>query len=231
LNVGKNTKQGTTAKMNRIIYPCLVMLLILANGCGGERKYVPTITLTKTGPTIDAIAEFHNLYPAYDLLSGKETFGLDAPTAERVEPHEFTRQVENEFLTKLNEAGIFSRARFDPHPDVILSGRITALHEHYRPQSWATLKNLIPYGGKIAQLLRLKTHVSSGEVHLTLFVLKATGEILGTYIGKSSFNVTFTPTKNHPPAGTFLNRALSEAVHQIQDELSHDVELGKMASS
>ena len=65
----------------------------------------------------------------------------------------------------------------------------------------------------------------------TLFVLKATGEILGTYIGKSSFNETFTPTKNHPPAGTFLNRALSEAVHQIQDELSHDVELGKMASS
>ena len=217
--------------MNQIVFYCIFMLLILASGCGGEQKYVPTITLAKTGQTIDAIAEFHNLYPAYDLLSGKATFGLDAPTVERVELSELTRKVENEFLTKLDEAGIFSRvARFDPHPDVILSGRITALHEHYRPQSWATLKNLVPYGGKVAQLLRLKTHVSSGEVHLTLFVLKATGEILGTYTGKSSFNETFTPIKNHPPPGTFLNRALSEAVHQIQNELSHDVALINMAS-
>ena len=217
--------------MNRIVCPCIFILIILASGCGAEHKYVPNITLTKTGPTIDAIAEFHNLYPAYALLSGKEAFGLDAPTAERVEPRELTSQVEDEFLTKLDAAGVFSRVtRFDPSPDVILSGRITALHEHYRPQSWATIKDVVPYGGKIAQLLRLKTHVSSGEVHLTLFALKSTGEVLGTYTGKSSFRETFTPTQESPPSGTFLNRALSEAVHQIQDELSHDMELRKVAS-
>lgn len=217
--------------MNRIVFPCIFMLIILASGCGGEQKYVPTITLAKTGLTIDAIAEFHNLYPAYDLLSGKETFGLDAPTAERVEPSELTRQVENEFLTKLDEARVFSRVtRFDPNPDVILSGRITALHEHYRPQRWVRIKELVPYGGMIAELLRLKTHVSSGEVHLTLFVLKATGEVLGTYTGKSTFRETFTPIKEGAPPGTFLNQALSEAAHQIQDELSHDMELRKLAS-
>ena len=208
------------------------MSIILASGCGGERKYVSTITLAETGPTIDAIAEFHNLYAAYALLSGKETFGLDAPTAERVEPDEFTRQVENEFLAKLAAARVSSRVtRFDPNPDVILSGRITALHEHYRPQRWVTLKNSVPYGGKIAELLGLKTHVSKGEVQLTLFVLKATGEVLGTYTGKSIFKETFTPIKEGPPPGTFLNRALSEAVHQIQDELSHDMELRNVASS
>ena len=208
----------------------MFMLIILGSGCSGEQKYVPNITLAKSGATIDAIAEFHNLYPTYALLSGKETFGLDAPMAERVEPGELTRQVENEFLTKFDEAGVFSRVtRFDPNPDVILAGRITALHEHYRPQTWATIKDLVPYGGKIAQLLRLKTHVSSGEVHLTLLVLKATGEVLGTYTGKSIFKETFTPMKGAPP-GTFLNRALSEAVHQIQDELSHDAKLRKLAS-
>ena len=218
--------------MNRIVCPGLVLLIILASGCGGERKYVPTITLTKTGQTIDAIAEFHNLYPVSTLMTGKQTFGLNAPTSESVEPSELTRQVETEFLTKLDAAGVFSRVTsFDPHPDVILSGRITALHEHYRPQTWATMKDLVPYGGKIARLLRLKTHVSSGEVHLTLFVLKATGEILGTYTGKSSFHETFTPTNNYPLPGAFLNRALSEAVHQIQDELSHDLELRNVASS
>lgn len=218
--------------MMRIVYPCAFMLFLLVTGCGGDQKYFPNITITKTGQTIDAIAEFHNFYPVYSLMSGKQTFGLDALTAKRVEPSEIIRQVENEFLTKLDEAGVFLRiTRFDPHPDVILSGRITALHEHYRPQSWAMMKDLVPYGGKIAQLLRLKTHVSSGEVYLTLFVLKSTGEILGAYTGKSSFNETFTPIKNNPPPGTFLNRALSEAVHQIQDGLSHDTELKKVASS
>lgn len=207
------------------------MLIILAGGCGGEQKYVPNITLSKAGPTIDAIAEFHNLYPTHTLLSGKETFGLDAPAVKKVDPGELTRRVEDELFTKLDAAGVFSRiTRYHSNPDVILSGRITAFHERYRPQSWATIKDAVPYGGKIAQLLRLKTHASSGEVHLTLFVLKSTGEVLGTYTGKSSFNETFTPTKADPPPGTFLNRALSEAVHQIQDELSHDLELRKLAS-
>ena len=216
--------------MIQIVFPYLFVLLILAGGCRGEQKYVPTITLTKIGPTIDGIAEFHNLYPAYALLSGKETFGLDAPAAERVEPSELTRQVEHEFLMKLDAAGVFSRVtRFDPNPDVILSGRITALHEHYRPHSLAMIKDSVPYGGKIAQLLRLKTHVSSGEVHLTLFVLKSTGEVLGSYTGKSIFKESFTPSKEAPP-GTFLNRALSEAVHHIQDEISHDMELRKLAA-
>jgi len=219
--------------MDRLLGPCIVTLIILANGCGGEQKYVPTITVFKTGPTIDAIAEFHNLSPVYALLSGKKTFGLDAPTVEQVEPGELARQVENEFLTKLDAAGVFSRVtRFDPHPDIILSGRIIALHEHYRPQSWAKIKDAVPYGGTIAQLLRLKTHVSTGEVHLTLVILKATGEVLGTYTGQSSFKETFTPTKKAGPRpGTFLNRALSEAVHQIQDQLSHDAELRKVAFS
>ncbi|HSL02815.1 MAG TPA: hypothetical protein VK901_04675 [Nitrospiraceae bacterium] len=207
----------------------MFILIILTTGCGGP-KYVPDITLKKTGSTIDAIAEFHNLYPAYALLSGKETFGLDAPKADRAEPSELTRQVESELLKELDAAGVFSRiTRFDQNPDVILSGRITALHEHYRPQTWAKIPDSIPYVGMIAQLLRLKTHVSSGEAQLTLFVLKSTGEVLGTYTGQSIFKETFNPTKEVPP-GARLNRALSEAVHQIQDEISHDAQLKKLAS-
>lgn len=216
--------------MNRVVLPYIFALIILAGGCSGEQKYTPNITLINTGPTIDAIAEFHNLYPAYALLSGKETYGLNAPSVERVEPSKLTRQVEHEVLTKFDAARVFSRVtRFDPHPDIILSGRITALHEHYQPRSWTTLKDSVPYGGKMVQLFGLKTHVSSGEVHLTLFVLKSTGEVLGTYSGKSTFKETFTPIKEAPP-GTLLNRALSDAVHQIQDQLSHDVALRKLAS-
>lgn len=215
--------------MKRVVFPCVVMLVILTTGCGGP-KYVPDITLTKTGPIIDAIAEFHNLYPAYALLSGQETFGLDAPKAETVTPSELTNQVESELLKKLDAAGMFSRiTRFTPNPDVILSGRITALHEHYRPQTWAKIPDFFPVVGMITQMLRLKTHVSSGEAHLTLFVLKSTGEILGAYTGQSIFKETFIPTKEVPP-GARLNRALSEAVHQIQDEISHDAKLRTLVS-
>ena len=87
----------------------------------------------------------------------------------------------------------------------------------------------MPYVAIIAQLLRMKTHVSSGEADLTIFVLKPTGEVLGTYSGKSTFKETFNPTNDVPP-GARLNRALSEAVHQIQNEISHDVELRKLAA-
>jgi hypothetical protein len=215
--------------MTRMVFTISFMLVILATGCGGP-KYVPDITLTQTGPIIDAIAEFHDLYPAYALLSGKESFGLDAPKTKRVEPSELTRQVESELLKELDAAGVFSRVtRFDPNPDVILSGRITALHEHYRPQIWAQIPAGIPYVGIIAQLLRMKTHVSSGEADLTIFVLKPTGEVIGTYTGQSTFKETFNPTNDVPP-GVRLNRALSEAVHQIQDEISRDVQLRKRAS-
>ncbi len=215
--------------MTRMVFTISFMLVILATGCGGP-KYVPDITLTQTGPIIDAIAEFHDLFASYALLSGKESFGLDASKVKRVEPSELTRQVESELLKELDAAGVFSRVtRFDPHPDVILSGRITALHEQYRPQLWAQIPDGIPYVGIIAQQLGMKTHVSSGEAHLTLFVLKPTGEVLGTYTGKSTFKETFNPTNDVPP-GARLNRALSEAVHQIQDEMSRDVQLRKLAS-
>jgi hypothetical protein len=216
--------------MNRIALPSVFILFILAGGCRGEQKYVPNITLIHNGPSIEAVAEFHDLYPTFALLSGQETFGLDAPSVKKVEPSKLTRQVENEVLMKFAAARVFSRVtRFDPNPDVILSGRIVALHEHYRPRTWATMKDAVPYGAKMAQLLGLKTHVSSGEVHLTLFVLKSTGEVLGTYNGQSTFKETFTPVKEAPP-GTLLNRALSDAVHQIQNELTHDLEIRKLAS-
>ncbi len=216
--------------MTRVTFILFCTLVIFTYGCGGGPKYVPDITLTKAGPIIDAIAEFHNLYPTYALLSGQETFGLDAPKAERVEPSELTGQVESELLKELDAAGIFSRTtRFHRNPDVILSGRIMALHEHYRPQIWAKIPDFFPVVGMVTQMLRLKTHVSSGEAHLTLYVLKSTGEVLGTYTGQSMFKETFIPTQEVPP-GARLNRALSEAVHQIQDEISQDAKLRNLVS-
>ena len=209
----------------RMIAGLSLFLGALAIGCSGP-EYVPDITLPQARPIIDATAELHDLYPARSLASGKETFGLDAPKAKQVEPSALTDQVEEELMAALDDAGVFTRiTRFDPNPDVVLTGRINALHERYRPQIWTKL----PYVDTVAQILAMKTHISSGEADLTLFVLKPTGEVIGQYNGKSSFKESFNPTHDVPP-GSRLNRALSEAVQQIQEKLVRDSHLRTVAS-
>ncbi|ALA58292.1 hypothetical protein [Nitrospira moscoviensis] len=202
-----------------------LVLAALAAGCGGP-AYQPDLTLTRSGPIIDATVEMHDLYAAPALMSGKKTFGLEAPDAKRVAPTELAEQVEEELFTELAQAGLFSRVtRFDPQPDLILSGRINALHEHNRPRLWTK----IPGVGQVAGALEMKTHVSSGEADLTVYLLKPDGEVVGTYRGQSSFDETFNPTKEVPP-GARLNRALSEAVEQIQKKILQDRTVRAIAS-
>lgn len=203
----------------------LLLLAALAAGCGGPH-YVPDITLNQARPIIDATAEFHDLYPAPALMSGKESFGLDAPNAKRVPPRELTDRVQTELFEALRDAGLFTHvARFDARPDLVLAGRINALHERYRPRVWTK----VPGIDTVAEVLDLKTHVSSGEADLTIFALKPNGEAVGAYRGRSSFDETFNPTGEVPP-GARLNRALSDAVQQIQEQLLRDAHLRTVAS-
>jgi len=205
----------------------VVLSFILTIGCSGP-EYVPDITLTQARPIIDAVAEFHGLYAAPGLLSGKDTFGLDAPKAERIPPKALTEQVGSELLQELDAAGVFSRiTRFDPHPDVIVTGRINALYEQYRPQIWTYVP--VPGIDAATRLLNLKSHVSSGKADLTLYLLKPTGELIGTYQGKATFRETFHPTDEVPP-GARLNRALSEAVERIQEKIARDSQLRNIAA-
>jgi hypothetical protein len=206
--------------------PTLLIIVAVVTAACSRPTYVPDITLTQPGPIIDATAEFHDLYPAPALASGKETFGLEAPKAKRMEPRELVSQVEAELLKEFESSGTFTRVtRFDPHPDVILSGRINALYEHYRPLLWT----YVPAIDTVTKVLRLKSHISSGEADLTIFALKPDGELLGTYRGKAAFRETFNPTKDVPP-GARLNRALSDAVQQIQEKIVRDAQLRKVAS-
>jgi hypothetical protein len=211
--------------MPRAFHMLLLFALMVSTACS-HPKYVPDIEVTPQGRTIYAIAELHDLYAKPALLSGKETFGLEGKRAKQVEPTMLLDQVEAELLKELESSGTFSRVvRFHPQPDVILSGRINALYEHYRPQLWS----YVPGVDTVTTVFRLKSHVSSGEANLTLFVIKPTGEVLGTYEGKSTFRESFNPTKGVPP-GARLNHALSEAVQQIHDQIVQDAQLRKVAS-
>lgn len=203
----------------------LCALLLSTNGCA-KFEYVPDITPIPARPIIDAIAEFHDFYPVPALISGKEDFGLTGPDAKHVAPHVLTDQVENEFLEAFDQAGVFSRiSTFDRHPDFVLTGRINALHEHYRPQIWTK----VPYIARVADFLDVKTHITSGEADLTLFVLTRNGQLVGKYRGESSFKESFNPTGEVAP-GDRLNLALTEAVQQIQEKILHDAHLRDIVS-
>ena len=210
--------------------PSLLMFgLLLAAAACSKAEFVPDISLPEARPIIDATAEFHDLYPAPALISGKESFGLTGPDAKQVPPRELAHQVRDELMDALEQAGVFSKiTTFDQNPDLILTGRINSLYEHYRPRIWTRLP--LPYAGKIAAgILDWKTHATNGEADLTLFLLTRDGKLLGTYRGSSSFDEHFNPTGEVGP-GERLNRALTEAVRQIQEKMLRDVRLRTVAA-
>lgn len=206
-----------------------VLLLSAAAACT-RYEYVPDITPIPARPIIDATAEFHDIYPAPPLVSGKESFGLTGPDTKQVPPQVLTDQVEEELLQAFDKAGVFSKVtKFDHRPDFILTGRINGLHEHYRPKIWTKVPNIGSYVETVANFLGMKTHISSGEADLTVFLLTRSGEIVGKYRGKSSFKEDFNPTGEVPP-GARLNHALTEAVQQIQEKILQDAHLRTLAS-
>jgi hypothetical protein len=214
---------------DRYIQWLLVSALCLPAIAGCSKAvFVPDISLPEARPIIDATAEFHDLYPAPGLVSGKESFGLTGPDAKHVPPRELAHQVGNELMEAFEQAGVFSKVTiFDRDPDLILTGRINSLYEHYRPQLWTQLP--LAYAGKIAAgILDWKTHATKGEADLTMFLLAKDGKLIGTYRGSSSFDENFNPTGEVGP-GERLNRALTAAVEQIQEKMLHDIHLRKVA--
>src|ERR1044072_4446204 len=144
--------------------PLLTCTLLLATAVGCTKtKFVPEITLPEVRPIIDATAEFHDIYPAPALASGKENFGLTGPDANHVPPRELALQVRNELLDAFSEAGVFSKiTTFDREPERILTGRVNGQEEHYRPQLWRRMP--LRYAGQVAaDLLDWKTHATNGE--------------------------------------------------------------------
>lgn len=204
---------------------CTLLLAAAVLGCN-KSEYVPDIRVVQAPRIIDATAEFHDVYPAPALVSGKESFGLIEPNTAKVAPSVLTAHVEKALLDAFEQAGVFVKlVTFDPHPDLVVTARINSLHEHSRPHLWTK----IPYAGPIANVLDLKTHISSGKADLTVFLLTSSGKLVGAYRGSSSFNESFNPTGEKSP-GTRLNDALSVAMQEIHDQILGDARLRTVAS-
>ncbi len=102
----------------------------------------------------------------------------------------------------------------------MLAGRVDSFHERYREHLWTYL----PYVDTVVQYLHLKSHESRGEVAMTAYLLRPSGNTVGAYPARSTFNESFTPTDDMPP-GARLNHAFADALRQILDQWMSDPNL------
>lgn len=199
-------------------------LLVLLAGC--STTYEPHLVLPpgELDRSIDAAVEVHPFVAADDLLFGHSNYGVVADDYANKPPSQLTQTITQQVTAELAAHRVFRKvSTYDPSPDLILTGRIERFFEHDRRKLWT----FIPYySNKLASLFRVNSYSTNGEIHLTLTLLKPTGEVLGSYVGHSSFNEDYTPNSEVRP-GDRLNRALGQAVAQIRDEMFADTTLAK----
>ena len=205
-----------------------LVALTIMSGC--STKYEPQLVLPPSSfnRAIDAVVELHPLQPTEGLRSGHSTYGVLAEDYVNRPPTKMSQAITAEILNELSSSGLFRRITlYDPQPDFVLTGRIEQFYEHDRRKLWT----YVPYySDKLAGLFRLNTYMSSGEVQLTMMLLKPTGELVGTYVGRAKFDEDFTPNDETKPGGR-LNRAFSDALAQICDEMLADANLPKTRKS
>lgn len=204
----------------------LVMLLLA--GCSST--YEPHLVLppAEFDRSIDATVEVHPFVAADDLLSGHSNYGVVADDYANKPPSQLTQSITQQVTAELAAHRVFRKVTtYDPSPDLILTGRIERFFEHDRRKLWT----FIPYySDKLASLFRVNSFKADGEIHLTLTLLKPTGETVGSYVGHSSFKEDYTPNGEVRP-GDRLNRALGQALAQIRDEMFADPSLAKSRKS
>ena len=189
-------------------------------------KYEPQLVLLPSpfDHAIDAGVEVHPLLATDQLRSGHLPYGVVAEGYVNRPLSKLTKVITSEILNELSSNGVFRRiSSFDPDPDLVLTGRIEQFYEHDRRKIWT----YVPlYADKLAGLFRLNTHLRTGEVQVTMILLKPSGERVGTYTGHVKFDEDFTPNDEIRP-GDRLNRAFGEALTQIHEQMLADVTLPK----
>ena len=186
--------------------------------------YTPTVRLSESPKTIEAnvkLEPFINRIPITDSKSKRGDHEIPGPGSMEGELTELVRQaILADFRTNL----VFANVRIhEDHPELVIRGLIQQFAE-YHTRPWygkiPLVGNLVGAGEQV-----------EGGVELLLTVSTPTGEPIGTYQGQSTFpdaNTTDSDKekKRRPqPPGERLNRAFSEAVHQIRQQMLADQKL------
>lgn len=200
-------------------------LLLLVAGCA--TTYEPHLVLPSASlnRSIDAAVELHPLVASDEILSGQHRYGVLADDFTNPPPSKLTQTLTAEILAELSAHKVFRTvSAYEPEPDLLLTGRIDQFYEHDRRKPWTYVPH---YSDQLAALFRLNTYKRTGEVRLTLILLKPTGARVGSYTGQAQFQEDYTPHSELRP-GDRLNRAFGQALAQIRDEMLSDPDLPKM---
>jgi hypothetical protein len=193
-------------------------------GSGFETQmlYTPTLKLPESPKTIEAKAQlepFASKIPPPDADSKR---GDREVTSAGSMEGDLAELIRHAILTDFRVNSVFRSVRiYEDQPDLLIRGVIYQFAEH-RSQPWYAHVPLVRV------LLGPRDKVEGG-VHPELMLSTSTGHLVGTYQGRSMFpdaNQSGTEKERGlRPPGVQLNRAFTEAVRQIREQMLADREL------
>lgn len=199
-------------------------LVRLATGGHGEAaaaSYVPTIKLTESPQTIEARAQlgpFENNIPPTDPEHARG----DQEVTKIAMEGALTDLVQQAVLADFRTNSVYRSVRLhEEHPDLVIQGHIYQFSE-FRSKPWYAKIPLI--GRLFSDGERIE-----GGVSLDLMVLTPDGLLVGIYTGQSHIptdaSTSALLSKNHRSPGQQLNRAFTESMRQIRQQMAMDEHL------
>ena len=196
----------------------------LGRGSGSETQmlYTPTLKLPESPKTVEAKAQLEPFVSKIPPPDADSTRGDREVTSAGSMDGDLAELIRHAILTDFRGNSVFRSVRiYEDQPDVLIRGVIYQFAEH-RSQPWYAHVALVRV------VLGTREQVEGG-VHLELVVSTSTGHLVGTYQGRAMFpdaNQSGTEQERRPrPPGVQLNRAFTEAVRQIREQMLADREL------
>ncbi len=198
----------------------VLALGLLSAGCASI-SYKPAVSLPESPRTIKATVQ---LDPLVDQVSphdkASQFSGLSACEPQTLQG-DLSTGVTDAILTDFNNNQVFAtvKKRFDTTPDLIIKGTIDRFGAKFKVTTlgWCTMPiDIIWFFG-------LPITADHGNVDLTLTIQRPDGTVLGTYRGVSKFAKSYNIYQNAGLAlPTRLNKAFSEAVAQLREQILND---------
>jgi hypothetical protein len=212
---------------------CLIAMALLGGGTrlvggrgpGSETRapFTPTVKLPESPKTIEAKARLEPFVSRIPVAD-RDLNRADDEVTDSMAGEQLTKLVQQAILADFRSNLVFADVRVqEERPELLIRGVIHEFAErHTRP--WygklPVVGNLIGAGEQV-----------EGGVELDLILSKPTGELIGTYRGRSIFRQANDADSEKEKAGRLLapgerlNRAFSEAVHQIRQQMLADQRL------
>lgn len=210
--------------MTLLAVPVLLLSLTLfVTACV---PYKPTLLLEKSPHTIVASVSVQTLRDA-SPPDDKENLAEGTVSQTGSMEGDLSALVTQAIVADFSATSLFrSISNREAHPDLVLTGTIHRFYGQATIPSWF----VIPGVAWAVNALASPGQAWQGEVDLELILARPNGQVLGTYRGRAVYQEIAEPDSRYwsmplYPAHARLNRAFTEAVQQIQEQILRDRDL------